>query len=77
MAFRLLSMEVIKQNKLFIAIMVGLFIPSSLIGWVGGFVNWGVAILIGLAFAVRWAYHRVRGFASEVLAEGDMEEWWK
>ena len=70
-------MEVIKQNKLFIAIMVGLFIPSSLVGWVGGFVNWGMALLIGLVLAVRWAYPRVRDFASEVLAEGDEEEWWK
>lgn len=77
MAFRLLSMEVIKQHKLFIAIMVGLFIPSSLVGWVSGFVNWGVALLIGLALAVRWAYPRVRDFTNEVLAEGNEKEWWK
>jgi len=61
-------MELIKRNRLFIAIMLGLFLPTSqiifgVLGFVSGFVNWGVAFLVGLVFAVRWAYPRLRDFA--------------
>jgi hypothetical protein len=66
-------MEFIRQNKLFTAIMVGLFIPSGLVSWVGGFVNWGFASLLVMVLAVRWAYPRVRDFASDALADDD--EW--
>jgi uncharacterized membrane protein YraQ (UPF0718 family) len=63
-------MELIKKHKLFVAIILGLFLPASkiifgVLGFASGFVNWGVAFLVGLAFLVRWAYPRLREFAED------------
>ena len=63
-------MELIKKHKLFVAILLGLFLPTSqiifgVLGSALGFVNLGVAFLVGLAFLVRWAYPRVREFAED------------
>jgi hypothetical protein len=49
---------------------LGLFLPTSqiifgVLGFTLGFVNWGVAFLVGLVFLVRWAYPRVREFAED------------
>lgn len=74
-------MEIIKRNKYFIAIMVAVFLPTSrivfgVLGFASGFVNWGVAFLIGMFFFVRWAYPKVREFAEEVF-DGDDEYVWE
>ena len=63
-------MELIKKHKLFVAILLGLFLPTSqiifgVLGSALGFVNWVDAFLVGLAFLVRWAYPRVREFAED------------
>ena len=67
-------MELIKKHKLFVAILLGLFLPTSqiifgVLGFALGFVNWGVAFLVGLVFLVRWAYPRVREFAEDDFAD--------
>jgi hypothetical protein len=49
---------------------IEVFLPTSkiifgVLGFASGFVNWGVAFLVGLAFLVRWAYPRLREFAED------------
>ena len=76
-------MEIIKNHKVAVIILLVVFAPTSHIlfnalGIVSGFVNWGVATLIGMVFAIRWAYPRMRDFASEALAEDNngRDDWW-
>lgn len=65
-------METIRNHKWAVIIAVLVFAPTSQIlfgalGVLGGFINWGIATLVGLVFLVRWAKPRF----SEWLAEDD------
>ena len=73
-------MDIIRNHKWAVIIGLAVFAPTSTLifgalGFVGGFVNWGILTLVGLVFAVRWAYPKVRDIASDVLAEDSEDDW--
>lgn len=73
-------MEIIKNHKWAAIIALAVFAPTSTlifgaVGFLGGFVNWGILTLIGLVFAVRWAYPKVRDLAKDVLADDSDDDW--
>ena len=71
-------MELISRHKVAIVMVLGVFLPTSNIifgtlGFISGFVNWGVVFAIGAFFVGRWAYESGRTFLDDAL--DDEYEW--